>query len=141
MVLTLLAELVLIAHLLLATLITLGLIAIPIGGVLRWPWVRNRRLRLVHAGLMVFVALEAVLGITCPLTTIEHHLRGSQAPEFFLADLASDLLYWNLPLEFFVIGYLLAAAWVGFLWWKIPPNGAKGAKGANRPNAPGGPDA
>jgi hypothetical protein len=122
MALTVLAEVVLIAHLLLAALITLGLIAIPVGGVLQWPWVRHRRLRLVHAGLMVFVALEGVLGITCPLTIIEHQLRGSQAPEFFLAALASDLLYWNLPLEFFVISYLLAAAWVALLWWKFPPD-------------------
>lgn len=141
MVLTILAEVVLIAHLLLAAMITLGLIAIPIGGVLRWPWVRNRRLRLVHAGLMVFVALEAVLGITCPLTTIEHHLRGSQAPEFFLADLASDLLYWDLPLEFFVVGYLLAAAWVGFLWWKIPPDGTNLPNASNASNASNAPDA
>jgi hypothetical protein len=87
---------------------------------------------------MIFVALEAVLGITCPLTTIEHQFRGSDAPEFFLADLASRLLYWDLPVEFFVIGYLLAAAWVGFLWWKIPPNEATGAK---QPKAPGAPDA
>ena len=37
MALTVLAEVVLIAHLLLAALITLGLIAIPVGGVLQWP--------------------------------------------------------------------------------------------------------
>jgi hypothetical protein len=138
MIIDMLAEVVLFLHLLLAMFITLGLIAIPVGALLRWRWVRLRRLRLLHAGLMIFVALEAVLGITCPLTTVEHHLRGSDAPEFFLADLASSLLYWDLPLEFFVIGYLLAAAWVGFLWWKIPPYGANGA---NRPSAPGAPDA
>lgn len=70
-------------HFAIAAFLALGLLLIPIGKLRAWPWVRHRRLRILHAGLMVFVALEALVGMTCPLTVLEAYLRGTEAHESF----------------------------------------------------------
>ena len=75
----LLADAVLSLHLLIALFLVAGLVLIPMGGINKWRWVRHRRLRLIHAALMVFVALEALLGIACPLTILEAALRREEA--------------------------------------------------------------
>ena len=118
---TQIADLVLALHFGIAAFITLGLILIPIGGYLGWSWVRWRRLRITHAGLMIFVAFEAVVGMTCPLTIIEANLRRTAAPESFWAYQLERLLYWDLPLSFFLWLYVACAIWVAWLWWRVPP--------------------
>jgi hypothetical protein len=117
-----LADLVLTLHLLLAVFIALGLFVIPLGARLAWSWIRNRRLRQIHAGALIFVALEAAFGLTCPLTILEFHLREAKAPEYFLADLASRVLYWDLPPQAFLGLYVLSTLWAVLLWKWVPPN-------------------
>ncbi len=121
MALTLLADLVLGLHLLIAAFITVGLVLVPVGGIRNWGWVRNRALRLAHLGTMSFIATEAVLGLTCPLTILESALRNEDAPTHFLAVWMVKALYWNASPEFFVLLYLLCAAWAVSLWALVPP--------------------
>ena len=116
-----LADTILVIHFGFAAFIALGLLLIPIGRLLAWNWVRHHRLRTLHAALMVFVALEAVIGMTCPLTTLEAYLRGTQAHESFWAEQIHRLLFWDLPLSFFLILYLACAAWVIWLWFFCRP--------------------
>jgi hypothetical protein len=52
---------------------------------------------------------------------MEYALRGGEAPEYFIASLLHDVLYWNLPAEIFLVAYLASATWVIILWWKVPP--------------------
>jgi hypothetical protein len=104
-----------------AAFITAGLALIPIGAYFGWQWVRWRRLRITHAALMTFVAFEAVIGMTCPLTVIEANLRRTAAPESFWAHHLERLLYWDLPLSFFLWLYVACALWVTWLWWRVPP--------------------
>ena len=118
---TLLADIVLAIHFGIAAFIAAGLVLIPWGAVRGWAWVRWRRLRLAHAGLMVFVAAEAVVGMTCPLTVVEAYLRGANAPESFWGYWLERLLYWNLPPSFFLVLYGLCAIWVVVLWRRYPP--------------------
>lgn len=118
----LLADAVLFSHLLIALFLVAGLLLIPTGGIKKWRWVRHRRFRLIHAALMVFVALEALLGIACPLTILEAALRQEEAPAYFLAALMRSLLFWDAPLEFFLALYLVCAAWVLVLWRYVPPH-------------------
>ncbi len=70
-----LADLVLVLHFGIALFITLGLALIPLGFIYSRPWIRNRCFRQIHAGLMLFVAIEAVFTINCPLTVLEAQLR------------------------------------------------------------------
>ncbi len=61
---------------------------------------------MTHAGLMLFVALKAVNGMTCPLTVLEAHFRNTTAPSLSRAYKLEQLLYWDLPLSFFLWLYL-----------------------------------
>jgi len=72
---------------------------------------------------MFFVATEAVLGFTCPLTILEYQLRQQEAPSHFLAEILGRLLYWEAPLEAFMLLYMVCAVWVIFLWKLAPPSG------------------
>lgn len=117
----LLADLVLITHFAIAAFLALGMLLIPLGAYWHWAWVRSRRLRQIHMGLMILIAIEALFHITCPLTTLEAYLRKSTAPESFWADQLGKILYWDLPLEFFTILYGCCVVWTLFLWKSVPP--------------------
>ena len=71
-----LADIILILHFLVVIFITVGFLLIPIGYYYDWSWIRNFKLRLFHFGLMFIVTFETLVGITCPLTSIENYLRG-----------------------------------------------------------------
>jgi glycopeptide antibiotics resistance protein len=118
---TLLADLVLLAHFAITVYLVLGMLLIPLGAYWHWSWVRARRMRQIHAGLMALIAIEAVFHITCPLTVLEALLRHAAAPKSFWADQISKILYWDLPLEFFTILYVCCVIWILYLWKSVPP--------------------
>ena len=120
-----LADLILIMHFMVAAFVALGLLIIPVGTVLSWQWVRGRIFRTVHAGLMIYVAFEAVVGLICPLTIIEAYLRGTHAHESFIAHHVNRLLYWDLSLSSFLKLYIACAIWVIGLWVFCPPYAEK----------------
>ena len=97
------------------------LILIPIGRS-RWAWVRSRTIRLLHLFMMLFIAVQTLLGQHCPLTLLEVKLRGDSSEGMFLARVLHDVLYWNLPLAFFAVLYLLCSAWAIWLWFFVPPH-------------------
>jgi polyferredoxin len=73
-----LADVVVVLHASYVAFVVFGELAILLGILLRWDWIRNRTFRLAHLGAIGVVVLEAWSGITCPLTTWEDWLR-SQA--------------------------------------------------------------
>jgi hypothetical protein len=117
----LLADLVLATHFATAAFLVLGMVLIPLGAYWHWTWVRSRHLRQIHLGLMILIAIEALFHITCPLTTLEAYLRSSTAPESFWGHQLSQLLYWDLPTEFFTLLYFGCALWIIALWKYVPP--------------------
>ena len=110
-----------IAHFLLAAFMTAGFVAIPIGYKFRWSWTQNRRLRISHASVMGFITAETIVGLTCPLTVLEHSLRGDSPSQSFVSYWIKRILYWDLPYEIFIALYFLCFAWVIFLWKWCPP--------------------
>jgi hypothetical protein len=52
-----------------------GQLAIMIGAVLGWKWMRNPAFRWTHLAMIFIVAVEAFVDFECPLTTWERHLR------------------------------------------------------------------
>ena len=72
-----LADLVVAGHLGYVLFVFLGQIAIVIGVLLGWRWARNPGFRWTHLVMITIVAVQAVLGILCPLTTLENHLRAT----------------------------------------------------------------
>ena len=116
------ADLILVVHFCIAGFITAGFVLIPLGAAAGWRWVRRRRLRLLHAGAIAFVALESLAGIACPLTVWEGALRGGTSGESgFIGHWLGRLLYWDFPAAVFTVFYVALALLVIFLWRRVPP--------------------
>ena len=121
----LIADFVLSLHALVVLFNVGGLMMIVIGGPRRWAWVRHRGWRIAHIWLMGFVTIEALFGMTCPLTRLEDWLRGVATEQSFVQRWVSALIYWNAPLWVFALLYavfLLAVIAVWFVW---PPVASK----------------
>ena len=119
------ADLVLIFHFGIVIFITSLFVIIPVGYKFKWNWPRNRKLRSTHLLLIFLVTTETVFGLTCPLTLIEHNLRGIYISNTFVNSWLQNLLYWNFPKEFFLISYILCLMWTIFMWNRFPPSNKK----------------
>src|SRR5258705_9083489 len=116
-----LADAVLIAHVLFV-LFVVGGFALILAGARRWGWVHNRAFRIAHLAAIVFVAAEALLGVTCPLTRWEDLLRATGREErSFIGRWLAWLLYYDLPEWVFAIAYGAFALAVIACWRAIPP--------------------
>ena len=69
----LIADIVLFFHFCIVVFITFGFVLIPIGYNFNWIWIKNKKLRLLHFGMMIFVTFETILGLSCPLTVLENN--------------------------------------------------------------------
>ena len=115
------ADLILIVHFAFVLFVVGGLPAIWIGAACGWQWVRNLRFRAAHLAAISFVALEALIGMACPLTVWEDALRETLAETGFVARWLHRLLYYSFPDWVFTYAYLLFAAVVAATWWRVPP--------------------
>ncbi len=104
------ADALLVFHFLIAAFIVGGLILVWIGALAGWAWVRTAWFRYLHLAAIAFVALEALLGYTCPLTVWEDVLRGGMRPESFVGRWVYRLLYYNVPEWVFTTLYVAWAA-------------------------------
>lgn len=69
------ADVLVFFHLLIVSFCILGEVAILIGAIAKWKWIRNFPFRFVLLALVVFVSGESIFGITCPFTEWEYNLR------------------------------------------------------------------
>src|SRR5438552_17289647 len=116
-----LADAVLLVHILFV-LFVVGGFALILAGAGRWGWVRNRAFRIAHLAAIVFVAVETLLGFTCPLTLWEDVLRTTGRGELsFIGRWLAWLLYYNLPEWVFAFASCAFAFAVGWAWRAIPP--------------------
>ena len=116
-----LADIILILHFLVVIFITFGFLLIPIGYYYYWSWIRNFKLRLFHFGLMFIVTFETLVGITCPLTSIENYLRGINNSKSFVSFWIEKIIYWNFPTSFFIFLYFVLLGWTLLMWKIYPP--------------------
>ena len=103
------ADALLVAHFLIAAFVTGGLPLVWLGAVAGWRWIRNPCFRYLHLAAIGIIALEALLGIACPLTVWEDLLRGSLHPQTFVGRWVQRLLYYNAPEQLFTALYLVWA--------------------------------
>ena len=108
--------------------ITFGFFLIPIGYKFGWEWIANTKLRIFHCGMMIFVTLETLLGITCPLTSIENSLRGIHQSQSFIGYWINQIIYWDFPTQFFIILYCIFLGWTFLMWKLCPPRNTKGVE-------------
>lgn len=120
-----LADLIVVVHAAYVGFVVLGQVAIPVGAWLGWGWVRNRWFRLLHLAAIGFVAAEAIVGMTCPLTIWEDELRraaGQSVEEgTFIGRWMHYLLFYEGPEWVFTLLYIGFALLVLLTLFLIPP--------------------
>jgi len=70
-----LADAILVMHLLFVAFVVLGFGLILVGIRAKWNWVHNRLFRVTHLVAIIFVVVQAWFGAICPLTVWENQLR------------------------------------------------------------------
>ena len=103
----LMADIVLFFHFCIVIFITFGFVLIPIGYNLDWLWIKNKKLRLLHLGMMIFITFETLLGMACPLTILENNLRDINENQLFVSKWMSEIIYWDFPSKFFIVSFSL----------------------------------
>ena len=119
------ADIIAIIHLGYVVFVILGFTLILMGIALRWNWVRNLWFRIIHLMAIAAVALEAILGINCPLTVLEFSLRYGVSPSerrlSFVGELIDSILYYDAPAWLFTIIYVGFALLVAITFVMAPP--------------------
>jgi len=125
MIYSFLADVVVAIHLAYVSFVIFGQLAILVGIVFRWGWIRNLWFRSLHLLAIVIVAVEAILNITCPLTTLEYNLRlwaGQNAEEgSFIGRMLHDMMFFTAPQWVFTTCYVSFAAIVIGTFVLAPP--------------------
>jgi hypothetical protein len=134
----LLADLLVLVHLLFVCFVIGGLVAIVVGAFRRWGWVRHPLFRLGHVAAIVVVAANAVVGVLCPLTEWEYALRERAGQMYesdisFMGRLVRGVLFYEAPPWAFTVAYVLFALVVIATLIFVPPRW-------RRPRRPGADD-
>jgi len=120
-----LADLVVVVHGVFIGFVVFGMLLILLGIPLRWRWVRNFWFRTLHFLAIGIVVVQALLGVLCPLTTLENHLRRQAGeatyPGSFVAHWVHELIFYDAPPRVFTISYCLFGAAVLATLLLAPP--------------------
>ncbi len=119
------ADAILITHVLFVVFVVLGLILIFVGKFLSWHWVRNPWFRVTHLLGIGVVVLQSWFGVICPLTIWEMDLR-SKAGEtvyegYFITHWLNELLYYQAPSWVFVVCYTVFGGLALSSWFLVRP--------------------
>jgi hypothetical protein len=118
---SLLADTLLLTHVLFAAFVIVSLILIFVGKFLSWMWVRNPWFRVIHLLGISVVVLQSWFGVICPLTIWEMNLRSKAGEAIyegsFVTHWLNELLYYQAPPWVFVVCYtafggLVLASWI-----------------------------
>lgn len=122
---TALADAVLLLHFAIVLFVVGGLVLIIVGNLRCWRWVNTRAFRYAHLLAIGFVVVQAWLGGTCPLTTLESWLRlqSGQLPyqTGFVQHWVQMILFYQAPSWVFAAIYTGFGVLVGLVWWVFPP--------------------
>lgn len=117
-----LAYLILALHVVIIVFNVAGLIAIPIGAVRGWAFVRAPLWRILHLASLGIVAAQAIAGRACFLTIWQDEAAGTVgASEPLIMKWANAVLFWPLPMWAFSAIYVAIFIYVLALLWWIPP--------------------
>jgi polyferredoxin len=123
------ADVVLLLHFAVVVFVVGGLVLIIAGNVRGWYWVNVTWFRVAHLGAIGVVAVEAWLGVNCPLTTLEIWLRAKAGRATYSASFIEHwlqrLLFYEASSWVFVLGYSVFGLLVLSTWWYFPPRSKK----------------
>jgi hypothetical protein len=120
-----LADAVVIIHAAYVAFVVFGLAAILIGAAMNWRWTRSLAFRITHLAAIALVCLESIVGVMCPLTSLENSMRqragATRYPDDFVAYWAHRMIFYNFPPWIFTIAYISFAILVAITFIAIPP--------------------
>lgn len=121
----LVADALLVAHVLFVGFVVLGLILVFAGKSLSWQWVRNPWFRAIHLLAISVVVLQSWFGVICPLTVWEMELRSKSGQTgydgSFITHWLNELLYYPAPPWVFVVCYTVFGCLVLSSWFWVRP--------------------
>jgi hypothetical protein len=121
----LLADIILVIHFIFVLFVVGSLPLIWIGALMRLDLVRNRSFRFAHIFAILFVVVESLIGMVCPLTLLEDRLRGTETGESFIQRWLHRILFYDVP-EWVLAGiYVLFALLVVITFRLVPPHPRK----------------
>ncbi|AGA24987.1 DUF2784 domain-containing protein [Singulisphaera acidiphila] len=119
------ADLVVLFHACFVAFVVFGMVAIVVGLVLGWSWVRNFWFRTLHLSAIAVVTAQTLAGMMCPLTILENHLRrqaGQQTyPGAFIGYWAHHLIFFEAEPWVFTVAYTLFGLAVAGAFLLGPP--------------------
>lgn len=122
---SLLADLVLLVHFAIVLFVVGGLLLIVLGNVQGWPWVNTPWFRALHLLAISIVVAESLMGIECPLTTLENWLRIKAGQGVyqgsFIQFWVHQVMFYRASGWVFATVYSAFAALVVAAWWRWPP--------------------
>jgi uncharacterized protein DUF2784 len=120
-----LADLVLALHLGVIAFNVFGLIAIPLGALVGWRFVRIFWWRALHVGILGIVALQALAGRACFLTdwhaALVRAAGGTESNAPLIERFIERLIFWPVAPWVFVALYLAVCGYTLALWRLVPP--------------------
>lgn len=123
--LLLLADVVLLSHVLFVAFVVFGLLAIFVGKLLGWAWVLNPWFRSIHLAAIGVVVIQAWFGVVCPLTTLEMALRREAGEATYAGTFVSHwldaILYYRAPAWVFAVVYTAFGILVLLSWFWARP--------------------
>ena len=123
---SLLADLIVAFHFLYVVFAVGGQLAIMTGWFFKWQFVRQPIFRTFHLAAVGFVALEAVIGMICPLTEWEYNLRQLAGQSVdrdlsFIARLIRMIIYYDFPPWIFAFIHISFGILVVLTFVFVPP--------------------
>jgi hypothetical protein len=126
-----LADVVAIVHAAYVAFVVFGFAAIVAGAIAGAGWARSFALRAAHLAAILLVCVEVVIGVICPLTSLENSLRiragAPSHPADFIGYWVDRLIFYNAPVWVFALLYFGFAALVALSWWRWPPRWPRSA--------------
>ena len=122
---TILADAVVIIHAAYVAFVVGGLAAILIGAAMKWRWTRSFAFRVSHLAAIALVCVESIVGVICPLTSLENLIRdrggAARYTGDFVAYWAHRMIFYNFPPWIFTAAYMTFAILVAITFIAIPP--------------------
>jgi hypothetical protein len=120
-----LADVVVVTHAAFIGFVLAGMLLILVGMALRWSWIRNFWFRTTHFTMIAVVVGQSLVGVRCPLTTLENYFRDragqSTYPGSFIGHWADQLIFYRGPEWVFTTCYSLFGAAVLLTLILCPP--------------------
>jgi hypothetical protein len=102
-----------------------GTVAIIVGGIRRWKWVRNPWFRFSHLAAVYIVVFENIFNIACPLNTAEWQLRSDSQSvveaSSGVGGLLDHLLFHTIPGNVLNVMYSVLAVLLLVALVLVPP--------------------